>query len=278
MKLTSDQTDRACGVLLAQACGDALGVPYEFGTPPAGGELARMAGGGLGDYAPEEFSDDTQMAACIAMVSSTGVDLTSAEARDTIAEGFLRWRTEGASDIGVQTSAVLDAAGRGMGGAGARVADAAAAYATRNPRSAGNGALMRTAIVGLTRLEDTGATAAAARAVAALTHADLLAGDSAVLWSEAVRVAVVERRLDLAGGLDLIPHERRDQWAAVDRRGRDQADEHVHPQRVHGHRAAGRLGRDHPDPHPRGRATAGVLPLPAPPARPAQRRADRERH
>ncbi len=164
MRLTSDQMDRACGVLLGQACGDALGVPYEFSTPPAAEELARMKGGGLGDYAPGEWSDDTQMAACIALVSSTGADLTSTEARDDIADGFLRWRSDGASDIGIQTSAVLGAAGRGREGAGARVAEAAAAYAARNPRSAGNGALMRTSVVGLTRLQDRDATAAAARA------------------------------------------------------------------------------------------------------------------
>ena len=213
LRLTSDQTDRACGVLLGQACADALGVPYEFATPPAAGGLARMTGGGLGDYAPGEWSDDTQMAACIAMVSSTGVDLASPEGRDDIAEGFLRWRTEGASDIGVQTSAVLDAARHGSSPAGARLAEAAAAYAARNARSAGNGALMRTAVVGLTRLEDRDATATAARAVAALTHADPLAGDAAVLWSEAVRLAVVERRLDLRSGLDLIPRERRHDWS-----------------------------------------------------------------
>ena len=213
MKLTSDQTDRACGVLLGQACGDALGVPYEFGTPPAADELARMKGGGLGPYAPGEWSDDTQMATCIALVSSTGADLTSADALDDIADGFLRWRRSGASDIGNQTSAVLRAAGRGRDGAGASLAEAAAAYSAGNPHSAGNGALMRGSVVGLTRLHDRDATAKAARAVAALTHADPLAGDSAVLWSEAVRVAVVERRLDLAGGLDLIPEERRRQWA-----------------------------------------------------------------
>ncbi len=33
MELRMDQMDRACGVLLGQACGDALGVPYEFATP-----------------------------------------------------------------------------------------------------------------------------------------------------------------------------------------------------------------------------------------------------
>ena len=34
MKLTTAQRDRAAGVLLATAAGDALGVPYEFATPP----------------------------------------------------------------------------------------------------------------------------------------------------------------------------------------------------------------------------------------------------
>jgi len=34
--LSSPQSHRAAAVLLGQACGDALGVPYEFGTPPGG--------------------------------------------------------------------------------------------------------------------------------------------------------------------------------------------------------------------------------------------------
>ena len=278
MKLTSDQTDRACGVLLGQACGDALGVPYEFGTPPGADELARMTGGGLGDYAPGEWSDDTQMAACIALVSSTGADLTSTEALDEIADGFLRWRTDGASDIGVQTSAVLRDAGPGKDGAGSRVAAAAASYADSHPHSAGNGALMRTSVVGLTRLDDRDATAEAARTVAALTHADPLAGDSAVLWSEAVRVAVVERRLDLRGGLDLIPEERRDQWASwID-------DAETKPMRtftpngftVTALQAAWAAITQ--TPVPEDAPAAGVVPVPAPAARAAQRRPDRQRH
>ena len=32
-KLTTAQLDRAAGVLLAMACGDALGAGYEFGPP-----------------------------------------------------------------------------------------------------------------------------------------------------------------------------------------------------------------------------------------------------
>lgn len=205
---------RAAGVLLGQACGDALGVPYEFDQPPASGERAEMIGGGLGPYAPGEWSDDTQMAACIAEVAATGVDLASDDALDQVAERFLDWATSGASDIGVQTRAVLANARQRSGPARRRACDAAKRYAATHTRSAGNGALMRTSIVGLSALDDPDATAAAARAIAELTHADPLAGDSCVLWSEAVRVAVVDGRLNVRAGLGLLTAERRDQWAA----------------------------------------------------------------
>jgi ADP-ribosyl-[dinitrogen reductase] hydrolase len=210
MKLTSAQNDRAAGVLLGQACGDALGVPYEFATPPVG--EAQMLGGGLGPYAPGEWSDDTQMAICIGRVAATGADLTSASACDEVAAEFEAWRANGASDIGTQTSAVLRGAVHLAGSASQRLRSASAAVHGRSGRSAGNGALMRTGVVGLTRLLDRDHTAASARALAELTHFDWVAGDSAVLWSEAVRLAVLHGRLDLAAGLDLVPGERREQW------------------------------------------------------------------
>jgi ADP-ribosyl-[dinitrogen reductase] hydrolase len=210
MKLKGAQNDRAAGVLLGQACGDALGVPYEFAAPPVG--EAQMLGGGLGPYAPGEWSDDTQMAICIARIAATGADLTSATARDKVAAAFETWRADGASDIGNQTSAVLHRAAQLSGSPSQRLSSASAAVHGPTGRSAGNGALMRTGIVGLTRLFDREHTATSARALAELTHHDWMAGDSAVLWSEAVRVAVVDGRLDLLGGLDLIPAERQEQW------------------------------------------------------------------
>lgn len=203
--------DRAAGVLLGQACGDALGVPYEFGSARLGDHPA-MIGGGLGDYAPGEWSDDTQMAACIARVAATGVDLSSPEALDQIADGFLTWQSDGASDIGNQTARVLRAARARTGPAGERLTRAAVDDLVRNPKSAGNGALMRTSIVGLTRLDDRIATAEAARAVARLTHPEADAVDSCVLWSEAVRRAVVDGIFSITDGLDLLPAERRDRW------------------------------------------------------------------
>lgn len=206
--------DRAAGVLLGQACGDALGVPYEFAAPPVG--PAAMVGGGLGPYAPGEWSDDTQMAVVVARAAATGADLRGADALDGVAEGFLSWARAGASDIGVQTRAVLGDAERADPALppGRRVAEAAAALHARTGRTAGNGALMRTAVVGLVDLGSRDTTAGAARAVAALTHPDPLAAESCVLWCEAVRVAVTTGEADLADGLDLLPADRRDPWAA----------------------------------------------------------------
>ncbi|RNI24252.1 ADP-ribosylglycohydrolase family protein [Flexivirga caeni] len=226
MKLTPAQQDRAAGVLLGQAIGDALGVPYEFAPPIVAGD-AFMAGGGLGPYSPGEWSDDTQMTVCIAQVSATGADLTTETALADIALAFYRWRHGGASDIGNQTSAVIARADLCIGGAAIDASmskfelgiewfhafeAAATEYAASHPRSAGNGALTRNGVVGLTRLGDRAATAAAARAVAALTHADPLVAASCVLHAEAIRVAVTEGRLDIRSGLDLLADDERDQW------------------------------------------------------------------
>lgn len=206
--------DRAAGVLLGQACGDALGVPYEFAAPPVG--PAAMVGGGLGPYAPGEWSDDTQMAVVVARVAASGADLRGDAALDEVAEGFLAWARAGASDIGMQTRAVLGDAERADPAlpSGGRVAQAAAALHARTGRTAGNGALMRTSVVGLVDLGSREATAEAATAVAALTHPDPLAAESCVLWCEAVRTAVTTGAAEVADGLDLLPPGRRDAWAA----------------------------------------------------------------
>lgn len=225
MNLSPAQKDRAAGVLLGQGIGDALGVPYEFKPRITAGD-AYMAGGGLGPYSPGEWSDDTQMAICIAQVSASGADLSAYEGLDEIAKRFCEWRFRGASDIGNQTAAVIGRADSMISGSAMDASmsrydldvwapafhQAAADYAATHPKSAGNGALMRNGIIGLTRLDDREATAAAARSVAALTHADLLVTASCVLHAEAVRVAVVEGRLDIRAGLDLLADDERAQW------------------------------------------------------------------
>lgn len=221
--LSDSQLDRVEGVLLGQAVGDAMGAPYEPGDIPFTG-TPELLGGGFGDYAPGEWSDDTQMSLYIARVAATGADLTSREALDEIARGFCRWvALDGASDVGVQTRRVLDAVvdSRDEPGIAARMRAAAADLDAATRRTGGNGALMRNGIVGLTRLNDRRATAASARAVAELTHADPLAGDCCVIHAEMIRSAVMAPPwrggpLPAAAAamraLDLIPAERRNYW------------------------------------------------------------------
>ncbi|HWU23933.1 MAG TPA: ADP-ribosylglycohydrolase family protein, partial [Nocardioides sp.] len=117
MELTAEQVDRAIGVLLGSACGDALGAGYEFGVATPGPDGPRMIGGGLGGFAPGEWTDDTSMAVAIAEVAATGADLRGPEALDAIARGFRRWYDGGPADIGIQTSQVLEAGGPTPSGA-----------------------------------------------------------------------------------------------------------------------------------------------------------------
>ncbi len=210
-------SDRTAGVLLGAACGDALGVPYEFSRRLADTETPEMIGGGLGPYAPGEYSDDTQMAVCLAQAALEHTDMGSGPARQQVAEAWLRWRREGASDIGAQTSSVLSAAEH----AGGTILVAATMFEASWKRyqagapSAGNGSLMRTAPLALAYLDDPEGLADIAAMYSALTHADPLAGEACVLWCEGVRHAVMHG--DFTGvqaGLRLLEEDRRAQWQA----------------------------------------------------------------
>ncbi|MEU5591493.1 ADP-ribosylglycohydrolase family protein [Streptomyces sp. NPDC020298] len=222
-RLDARGTDRAAGVLLGAAVGDALGVPYEFQATLREDQQPQMLGGGLGPYEPGEYSDDTQMQVCIAEVAATGADLRTPQALDAIAGNFRRWLDGGASDVGSQTRAVLQAAGRASGAPGAAMLEAARHFSAGHDRSAGNGSLMRTGIVALAHLGDAGAMAEAAVAVSALTHPDPDCADACVLWCSGIRTAVLHGTFDgVRAGLDLLPAERRGLWA----RRLDEAEAH----------------------------------------------------
>lgn len=188
IELTSAQLDRVCGVLLGSAAGDALGAGYEFGTAPYDG-WPEMIGGGLGGFAPGEWTDDTAQAMAIVRVAATGADLRDEAALDAVARGFADWYAGGPSDVGIQTSRVLSRAGRDATAATMRAA-AEQVHASTG-RSAGNGSLMRTAPVALAHLGDPAALVEAAIAVSALTHHQEVAGESAALWCLMIRHAVL---------------------------------------------------------------------------------------
>lgn len=209
--LTTAQIDRACGVLLGTAAGDALGAPYEF-QPPRGPEqeVAMVGGGGFG-WAAGEWTDDTSMAIAIAEVAATGADLRGTGAQDTIVERWHGW-SRTATDVGIQTSSVLSQVSAQKGWAATALAASRHHY-ERTGRSAGNGALMRTAPVALAYLDDEGALVTAARAISALTHVDPDACDACVLWCCAIRHAVLTGELNVRVGLRHLDDDRRDTWS-----------------------------------------------------------------
>ena len=211
MTYTTAQLDRACGVLLGTAAGDALGAPYEFG-PPRGPDLevAMVGGGGFG-WEPGEWTDDTSMALAIAEIAATGADLRREEVLDTLTARWHGW-SEHAKDVGVQTRTVLSRAGqRGISAHTAR--EEAAALHQATGRTAGNGSLMRTAPLALAYLDDEQGLAQAARRVSELTHPDPDAGDACVLWSCAIRHAILTGVIDIQVGMEYLPGDREMQWA-----------------------------------------------------------------
>jgi ADP-ribosylglycohydrolase len=203
--VSHSELDRAAGVLLGSAAGDALGAGYEFDQ--VGPAHPAMTGGGYLGWEPGQWTDDTEMAVCVAEEAATG-------SLDPVAVGsrFLDWFNGGPRDVGNQTRAVLSA----PGSPALLPAEAAAHFRAHPHNSAGNGSLMRTGPVVLAGFGDDSKLKELARSVSELTHADPLTGDACVLWCAGIDRALREDRLDGArDGLALVPAGRREFWAAA---------------------------------------------------------------
>lgn len=206
-------TDRAVGVLLASACGDALGAGYEFDPPDRIPAEIGMIGGGAFGWEPGEWTDDTSMAWVIAEVASSGLDLREEQAQDRIAAGWYAWMQQ-AKDVGAQTRTVLSrAASAGSMPTAKTLRREAAKYHERQGQSGGNGSLMRTAPIALAYLEDPESMTQAAEQISGLTHFDPEAGQACVLHCLAIRQAVLRGVLDLRVGLDFLDEAAAELWA-----------------------------------------------------------------
>lgn len=212
--MSISRQDRIKGTLLGQAAGDALGSHYEFG-PPSNGN-ATMGRGTFG-HEPGEWTDDTQLATCIAAAHSD-IAMT--------AINIVNWFNGNPKDVGISTAKViglarephmLQAASRSMG-----------EYVVRQPRPAGwdpgmaNGSLMRTGPACLPFLGDRDKIAQVARTLSDLTHYDPegWTGDACVIWSLAIDSAIARGesfRLDtaLTAAVAHLPAERVPFWQAV---------------------------------------------------------------
>lgn len=134
--------DRFEGALLGLACGDAVGTTLEFQPRGSFAPLTDMVGGGPFSLKAGQWTDDTSMALCLAesLITKQACDPQDQMARYANWYQWGYWSSTGhCFDIGMATRAAIQEFLR-SGNALAGSAD---------PRSAGNGSLMRLAPVAL---------------------------------------------------------------------------------------------------------------------------------
>jgi ADP-ribosyl-[dinitrogen reductase] hydrolase len=173
--------DRARGVLLGLALGDALGAPLEWLHPE---QIAARYGGPLRDlvefppWARGEWTDEAAMALCLAesLTEKNGYDAEDAFSRYA---QFVRSRPP---DVGADVELVLSRA--------RSTVEARQAARETGEQAPGNGALVRTAPLALRYHDDPGALDRTSRADAELTHHDPQAGE-ACLWLDLTLAALV---------------------------------------------------------------------------------------
>ncbi|WP_318568499.1 ADP-ribosylglycohydrolase family protein [Salinigranum marinum] len=161
--------DRAEGVLLGLACGDALGRPVEFETPARilaqYGEVTEMLANGTWNKPAGTVTDDTEMALRLAR---SLVDRGAFDPAD-VAERFVAWYESGPFDIGNMTASAL---GRIRDGEPWHVAGQRVWEASPEGSNAGNGSVMRAAPLAVAFASRESELVDASVASSKITHAD----------------------------------------------------------------------------------------------------------
>ncbi|CAH0289236.1 ADP-ribosyl-[dinitrogen reductase] glycohydrolase [Pseudomonas sp. Bi70] len=189
MTIESNLQDRYTGCLLGLACGDAVGTTLEFSARETLSPITDMVGGGPFALAPGQWTDDTSMALCLAesLLSKNGFD-----ARDQMAR-YLNWwhwgywsATGQCFDIGTTVRQAL-----------MRFEETGEPFAgSIDPKTAGNGSIMRLAPVILFYYPDQNSMAWAAKQSSRTTHGAPEAIESCQLLAEVVSKALAGYRKD----------------------------------------------------------------------------------
>jgi ADP-ribosyl-[dinitrogen reductase] hydrolase len=177
--------DRAIGALVGLAVGDAVGMPLEFKTRDSTPPLADMVGGGPFDLQAGEWTDDTSMALCLAdslTASNGGFDPADLMQRFVgwYKRGYNAVNGRGCFDIGATVRAALDKFLR----------DGDPYAGSHDPRSAGNGSLMRLAPVAIRCWNERDKLPAMAADQSRTTHATPEAIDACVLLADMLAEAI----------------------------------------------------------------------------------------
>ena len=198
--------DRARGALLGTAVGDALGAGYEF-KPPLDKDVPVVFKASTG-LAPGEYTDDTAQTIAIALAASRSDISVSL---DEVAKEFFRWYEEDGGGIGIQTQRIFREV-RDRTSADSLLTESLL-FVHENERAAGNGSLMRTAAVALPFLSKPEVLSDVASAVSALTHADLDCREACIIWSKAIRHAILFENFDgIQLAINDLPSFRQSYW------------------------------------------------------------------
>lgn len=176
--------DRAVGALLGLAVGDAVGTTLEFSRrDDRAARLTDMVGGGPFGLAPGQWTDDTAMA--LALADSLAAD-GALDERDLM-DRFVSWYREGrysctgrCFDIGNTTAEALRRY--------ERTGDPFAG--STDPRSAGNGSLMRLSPVAIRHRRDAERRRDVAARQSRTTHAAAEAVEACVLYADILADAI----------------------------------------------------------------------------------------
>ena len=174
--LDRGQADRLSGAVWGHLIGDAVGVPYEFGTPVAAESVVFGRAGAHGQP-PGTWSDDgAMMLGLLDSLLTVGFDPADQGMR------YLAWTDDGAYtpegdgkfDIGNATAEALDRIRRGV----------PAGEAGGDETTLGNGSLMRTLPIALVGYDlDAAALVEHASLASAVTHASLAARTTCALYA-----------------------------------------------------------------------------------------------
>lgn len=175
--------DRALGAMIGLAVGDAIGTTLEFAARDVNPRLDDMIGGGPFRLTPGEWTDDTAMALALmdSLVAHPALDEADLMRR------FVDWHQNGTYsctgrcfDIGVTTRIAL-----------ARWQELGDPFAgSTNPRTAGNGSLMRLAPVAIRYWNDKAALRDVAARQSRTTHGAPEAVDACIAYAEVLSNAI----------------------------------------------------------------------------------------
>lgn len=177
------QQDRALGAILGLAVGDAVGTTYEFQPRDCNPLLVEMVGGGPFRLKAGEWTDDTAMA--LALMASL-LAHSALEEADLMGR-FVDWHEAGTYsctgrcfDIGITTRQALarfKSSGNPMAG-------------STDPRSAGNGSLMRLAPVAVRHWCDRDMLRDTTARQSRTTHGAAEAVDACVVFADVLADAI----------------------------------------------------------------------------------------